>query len=248
MSSNREALMQLYERLQTGLSKADAYECLLEIAEVTCLIQARKQSLFWADTFSLAWRTIHKFTCEQNPLVDNACNLQFGILRAWTHAFVKPFVSNLEKSRHHIAPAQRQNFQQKSDGSDLFSYAEKDVHNTDDGEEPKAIRQIIREYSDTLHVTGFEDSMVDSDDFITWSAVGILRFTYSVWVESEDAHKANNIDPLTWLYVTSAVVEVYLKHGDLEMRKRGIEIAHKVLDVCPLDQLVIHQEPIVEGT
>ncbi|CCI48390.1 unnamed protein product [Albugo candida] len=113
MSSNREALMQLYERLQTGLSKADAYECLLEIAEVTCLIQARKQSLFWADTFSLAWRTIHKFTCEQNPLVDNACNLQFGILRAWTHAFVKPFVSNLEKSRHHIAPAQRQNFQQK---------------------------------------------------------------------------------------------------------------------------------------
>lgn len=25
--------MQLYERLQTGLSKADAYECLLEIAE-----------------------------------------------------------------------------------------------------------------------------------------------------------------------------------------------------------------------
>lgn len=110
----------------------------------------------------------------------------------------------------------------QSDGSDLFSYAEKDVHNTDDGEEPKAIRQIIREYSDTLHVTGFEDSMVDSDDFITWSAVGILRFTYSVWVESEDAHKANNIDPLTWLYVTSAVVEVYLKHGDLEVSNTNV--------------------------
>ena len=33
MSSNRELLMQLYERLQSGLSEPDAYDCLLEIAE-----------------------------------------------------------------------------------------------------------------------------------------------------------------------------------------------------------------------
>nr|CCA15115.1 conserved hypothetical protein [Albugo laibachii Nc14] len=306
MSSNREVLMQLYERLQSDLSEPDAYDCLSEIAEVTCLIQARKESLFWADSCSLAWRTINKFASDDQSSVDAT------MLRAWTFAFMKPFLLILEKSRHHLAPAGSQEYLQKqkvlaafllhllslevirmksveskdycltildiliktglncytviatirfrrliqnkltslspqSDDSLLSSSDEECMHYPNDVEVPKVIRRTIEDFGDKLQVTFFEDSMFDSDDFIAWSSAGILRLTYYAWVESKDAYKVDDIDPYTWLYVASAVVELYLEHEDLEMRKCGIEIARNVLETCPNNQLAIYQESTLIG-
>ena len=89
---------------------------------MTCLIQARKESLFWADSFSLAWRTINKFASDKKSSVDAIIKPGSTMLRAWTLAFLKPFLLILEKSRHHLAPAGSQECLQKVRISSYLSH------------------------------------------------------------------------------------------------------------------------------